>query len=99
LTQSIDWDFLAREIGALYRDGPGYPPLPTRLMAGLHIIKYMDDLSDKEVCRRFVENPCYQYFCSAAFFRHELPLDRTPGVPTCSNASVFSRAFCGTGHA
>ena len=39
LAQSIDWDFLAREIGALYRDGPGYPPLPTRLMAGLHIIK------------------------------------------------------------
>ena len=39
LAQLIDWDFLAREIGVLYRDGPGYPPLPTRLMAGLHIIK------------------------------------------------------------
>jgi len=60
LAQSIDWDFLARETGALYRDGPGYPPLPTRLMAGLYIIKDMDDLSDEEVCRRFVENPCYQ---------------------------------------
>jgi len=39
LAQSIDWDFLAREIGVLYRGGPGYPPLPTRPMAGLHIIK------------------------------------------------------------
>ena len=77
LAQSIDWSFLAREIGAMYRDGPGYPPLPTRLMAGLHIIKYMEDLSDEEVCRRFVENPYYQYFCGEEFFQHELPLDRS----------------------
>ena len=70
--------------------------MPTRLMAGLHIIKYMDDLSDEEVCRRFVETPCYQYFCGAAFFRHDLPLDRPLAVPACSSARVFSWAFCGT---
>ena len=57
LAQSIDWDWLAEQIGAVYKDGRGYPPLQARLMAGLHILKYMDNLSDEEVCRRFVENP------------------------------------------
>jgi len=77
LARAIDWDWLAEEIGAVYKDGRGYPPLPVRLMAGLHILKYMDDLSDEEVCRRFVENPYYQYFCGEVFFRHELPFDRS----------------------
>ncbi len=44
---------------------------------GLHILKYMDDLSDEEVCRRFVENPYDQYFCGEVFFRHDLPFDRS----------------------
>ena len=46
-------------------------------MAGLHILKYMDNLSDEEVCRRWLENPYYQYFCGEEFFTHELPLDRS----------------------
>ena len=37
----------------------------------------MDDLSDEEVCRRFVENPYDQYFCGEVFFRHDLPFDRS----------------------
>ena len=32
LTRAIDWDWLAGEIGAVYKDGRGYPPLPARLM-------------------------------------------------------------------
>jgi IS5 family transposase len=39
------------------------PPLPTRLMAGLAILKYTFDLSDEELCDRWVENPYFQYFC------------------------------------
>ena len=46
-------------------------------MAGLHILKYADNLSDEEVCARWVENPYYQYFCGEEFFRHDLPLDRS----------------------
>ncbi len=77
LADTIDWQFLADQCGAVYIDGPGYPPLSTRLMAGLHILKYADNLSDEELCRRWVENPYYQYFCGEEFFRHELPLDRS----------------------
>ena len=46
-------------------------------MAGLHIFKYADNISDEEVCLRWVENPYYQYFCGEEFFSHTLPLDRS----------------------
>lgn len=34
----IDWSFLEQRFGAVYEEGPGRPPLPTRLMAGLAIL-------------------------------------------------------------
>jgi IS5 family transposase len=57
--------------------GPGQPPLPTRLMAGLFILKHMHNLSDETLCDRWVENPYFQYFCGEVVFRHELPFDRS----------------------
>lgn len=77
LAHAIDWDFLAAKCGGNYSDTPGHPALSTRLMAGLQILKYTDDLSDEEVCAKFVENPYYQYFCGEIHFRHDLPLDRS----------------------
>ena len=41
----------------------GRPGLPTRLMAGLHLLKHMEGLSDEPVCRHWIENPYFQYFC------------------------------------
>jgi transposase, IS5 family len=38
LARGIDWPFLEQELGAVYTDRPGRPPLPTRLMAGLAIL-------------------------------------------------------------
>ena len=64
-------------MGGVYTDGPGHPPLSNRLMAGLHILKYAEDLSDDEVCARWLENPYYQYFCGEEFFCHSLPLDQS----------------------
>ncbi len=77
LAAKIDWRFLSNTFGEAYTDRPGHPALPTRLMAGLQILKYADDLSDEELCRRWVENPYYQYFCGEEFFRHDLPFDRS----------------------
>ena len=37
LARTIDWGFLEEKFGAVYADGSGRPPLPTRLMAGLAI--------------------------------------------------------------
>ena len=77
LAREVDWRFLETRFGEAYSDGPGQPPLPTRLMAGLHIIKYTYDLSDEVLCERWVENPYYQLFCGEEFFRHQLVLDRS----------------------
>ena len=77
LARVIDWDFLEESFGAVYTDAPGRPPLPTRLMAGLAILKHMHDLSDEALCDRWVENPYYQLFCGEAFFQHRLTFDRS----------------------
>jgi len=77
LSREIDWAFLESRFDEVYCDGPGMPPLPTRLMAGLTIIKYVYDLSDEAVCARFVDSPYIQYFCGEEFFQHQLPLDRS----------------------
>ncbi|UCI18503.1 IS5 family transposase [Mesorhizobium sp. B2-1-8] len=77
LAQAIDWPVLEERFGAVYSDGPGMPPLPTRLMAGLAILKHTFDLSDEELCARWVENPYFQYLCGEEFFRHELSFERS----------------------
>jgi hypothetical protein len=77
LARETDWAFLERTFGEAYTDGPGQPPLPTRLMAGLIILKYTHNLSDEALCERWVENPYYQYFCGEEFFQHKLVLDRS----------------------
>jgi transposase, IS5 family len=77
LARTIDWRFLEEKFGAVYKDGAGQPPLPTRLMAGLAILKHTYNLSDEVVCELWLENPYYQYFCGEEFFQHRLPLDRS----------------------
>jgi len=77
LAREMDWGFLEKTFGEVYKEGPGQPPLPTRLMAGLAILKHTYDLSDEVLCERWVENPYYQFFCGEEFFQHQLVLDRS----------------------
>lgn len=58
LADAIDWEFLIDEFGGHYDTGElgSHPALSTRLMAGLYILKYTDNLSDEKVCAKFVEN-------------------------------------------
>ena len=77
LTRAIDWRFLEERFGVVYEDGPGRPPLATRLMAGLAILKHLHDLSDEVLCERWLENPYFQLFCGEEFFQHQLPFDRS----------------------
>jgi hypothetical protein len=78
LASEIDWSFLEGRFGSVYRPGPGQPPLPARLIAGLFILRYMHSLSHDALCARWMENAYYQLFCGEAVFRHELPFDRSP---------------------
>jgi transposase, IS5 family len=77
LAGNIDWGFLDGRFGSVCQPGPGQPGLPTRLVAGLFILKHMHNLSDEVLCARWVENPYYQYFCGEESFCHKLPFDRS----------------------
>ena len=77
LAGEIDWGFLDRRFSRVCAPGPGQPGLPTRLVAGLFILKHMHSLSDEVLCARWIENPYYQYFCGELSFCHELPFDRS----------------------
>jgi Transposase domain (DUF772) len=61
----------------VYTDKPGQPPLPTRLMALLAILKHTYDLSDEVLCERWVESPYFRCFCGEEFFQHALVFDRS----------------------
>jgi hypothetical protein len=40
LAKAVSWEAIEARCGEVYSDGPGMPPLPTRLMAGLAILKH-----------------------------------------------------------
>jgi IS5 family transposase len=77
LAREIDWKFLDGRFAGVCAAGVGQPPLATRLVAGLFILKHMHDLSDEVLCARWLENPYYQFFCGELSFCHKLPFDRS----------------------
>jgi transposase, IS5 family len=77
LAERIDWSFLEHRFAGVCRAGAGQPPLPTRLVAGLMILKHAQGLSDEALCARWVENPYFQYLCGEVSFCHRLPFDRS----------------------
>lgn len=77
LAREIDWGFLDGRFASVCTPGMGQPPLPTRLVAGLFILKHMHDLSDEVLCARWLENPYYQFFCGELSFCHRLPFERS----------------------
>lgn len=76
LAAAIDWGFFDDAYDAFYSE-EGRPGIATRMMVGLHILKHMFDLSDEEVCERWVYDPYFQYFCGEEYFQHALPIDRS----------------------
>ena len=47
LAREIDWQFLDSRFSSVCTAGDGRPPLPTRLVAGLFVLKHMHNLSDE----------------------------------------------------
>jgi IS5 family transposase len=76
LSNKIDWQRLYNHFGKFYKDF-GRPGVSMRLALGIQLLKHIYNLSDEEVCRRWVENPYFQYFCGEIYFRHELPMERS----------------------
>src|SRR4029450_9690291 len=65
LVKEIDWSFLGQRFSAVCQAGPVQPPLPTRLVAGLMILKHTHNLSDEVLCARWLQKPSVRTFCSA----------------------------------
>ena len=90
LGKAIDWRFLEDRFGAACSARAGHPPLPTRLMAGLAIVKSMHDLSDEDLCALDREP-----VLSAVLRRGVLPAqDAVRPLVTCS---LVSRLLIGLG--
>ena len=77
LSDSIEWSTFEKELGVLFVPDFGRPALPTRLVVGLHYLKYLYDVSDEGAVEMFLENPYWQYFCGFEHFQHEFPCDPT----------------------
>jgi len=77
LAKVIDWDRFDEKFGAMFDQKKGRQALPTRLMAGLQILKYMYSMSDAETCARWIDSPYLQHFCGETFFQYETPFDRS----------------------
>ncbi|MFL6336293.1 MAG: IS5 family transposase [Pyrinomonadaceae bacterium] len=80
VAEAIDWTRFEADLGALYTEAVGRPGLPTRLVVGLHYLKYLFDESDETVVEKFIENPYRQHFCGRLYFEHELPCHPTSMV-------------------
>jgi len=75
LAREIEWEFFAKKFGIFFDENIGRPALPTRLIVGLHYLKYTFSESDESVVDRLLENPYWQYFCGFEYFQHELACD------------------------
>lgn len=74
ISDSLDWKFFEKEFEETYSE-KGRPGIATRIMVGLHYLKYAYDLSDEAVLEGWIENPYWQYFCGLRFFEHKAPID------------------------
>jgi len=75
LAQEIDWEHFDGVISPLFCADNGRPAKPTRLMLGLHYLKFTHDLSDQETLVAWTENPYWQSFCGETHFQHRPPID------------------------
>jgi IS5 family transposase len=74
LANKFNWTRVDEICSAKFCTDNGRPALPSRVVVGLLLIKQMYDLSDVEVCAKFIESPYVQYFCGGVYFEHSIGL-------------------------
>ena len=77
LADVILWSEFEQAFAKHYTPGVGRPAKPIRLMVGLQLLKYIENLSDEKVVVQFKRNPYYQAFCGQTEFSLDLPCDST----------------------
>lgn len=74
LANRLPWSELEEAFEGYYSEC-GRPALPTRLMAGLLLLKQLENLSDERVCEAWARDPYMQYFCGERYFQWKLPCE------------------------
>ena len=77
LAAIIPWPEFEQAFAKHYTPDVGRPAKPIRLMVGLQLLKYLENLSDEQVVVQFKRNPYYQAFCGQTEFSLDLPCDST----------------------
>ncbi len=77
LATVIPWSDFERTFDKHYTPGVGCPAKPIRLMVGLQLLKYLENLSDEKLVVQWKRNPYYQAFCGQTEFSLEFPCDST----------------------
>ena len=77
LADAIEWSVIEKELDKYYDHSNGRPGKPIRLMAGLLMLKQLENLSDENVVLQWKRNPYYQYFCGMNDYCSSLPCDST----------------------
>ena len=77
LAHAIDWKSIEEALRGYYALDKGRPAKPLRLMAGLLMLKHLENLSDENVVVQWKRNPYYQYFCGLSDYQCGLPCDAT----------------------
>lgn len=74
LAKRLPWSELEAAFESYYSE-IGRPALPTRLMAGLLLLKQLENLSDQRVCQAWQRDPYMQYFCAESYFQWKPPCE------------------------
>ncbi|MGZ5209245.1 MAG: IS5 family transposase, partial [Sulfuricurvum sp.] len=77
LANAIEWKRIEDGLDKYYDHTNGRPAKPIRLMAGLLMLKQLENLSDENVVLQWKRNPYYQYFCGMNDYCSSLPCDPT----------------------
>jgi len=77
LANAIDWALIENALSKFYSFHKGRPAKPIRLMAGLLMLKQLENLSDESVVLQWKRNPYYQYFCGMNDYQAAFPCDST----------------------
>ena len=76
LAENIDWIKIEKYFEGHYCNY-GRKAIPTSLLVGLLMLRWIYGLSDEAVCARWVNDPYIQYFCGEKVFQYKLPMDRS----------------------
>lgn len=74
LANKIDWKYFENEFGMLYSP-VGQSSVPIRLMVGCLLLKYLENLGDESLAKRWVRDPYMQYFCGMRCFEYKFPFN------------------------